>query len=152
MEFDAALDMVSEFHKHIGSPVATTPQLLPCSPIPARWLALQIQKLSRTASQGAGGDALLGRVALALEELAEWVEAHADQDSGAAADAWADRCYVLLGDAVAAGLPAAELFQEVHLSNMTKLRGVRTGVGKAVRGWQYRAPRIREVVEQETTM
>ncbi len=82
------------------------------------------------------------RLALALEELAEWAAAHANQDLVAAADAWADRAYVLMGDAVACGLPAQELFEEVHRSNMTKQFGIRTGVGKAYRGTQYEPPGI----------
>jgi len=63
-------------------------------------VVLQIHKPSHAAAQGASDDALLSRVALALEELAEWVLAHADQDLKSAA-AWVDRCYVLVGDAVA---------------------------------------------------
>ncbi len=53
-----------------------------------------------------------------------------------AADAWADRAYVLFGDAVAAGLPAAELFAEVHRSNMTK-EPDSAGTGKAVKRPAY---------------
>jgi hypothetical protein len=45
------------------------------------------------------------RTCLLLEELAEWLSAHARRDLVATADAWADRTWVLFGDA--AGLPAA---------------------------------------------
>ena len=38
---------------------------------------------------------------------------------------------MLLGDAVAAGLPAREIFDEVHRSNMTKVRMPADSLGKA---------------------
>ncbi len=56
----------------------------------------------------------------AIEELYEWAKAHAESDLVEAADAWADRCYVLFGDAIASGIPAEAIFNEVHRSNMTK--------------------------------
>jgi predicted HAD superfamily Cof-like phosphohydrolase len=139
--------MVRQFHQHIGAPIAAKPQLLSGSRKEAWWLAGKIENLGRLARRGAGSDAFLARLALALEELAEWAMAHANQDLVAAADAWADRTYVLLGDAVACGLPAQELFEEIHRSNMTKQYGVRTGMGKAYRGTGYEPPRIRDVLE-----
>ena len=51
--------------------------------------------LAETADAAENGDVLLSRAAMALEELAEWVTAHARGDLVAAADAWADRAYVL---------------------------------------------------------
>jgi predicted HAD superfamily Cof-like phosphohydrolase len=51
-------------------------------------------------------------------------------DLVAAADAWGDRLYVLLGDAVAAGLPAERILDEVHRSNMTKAVRASTATGK----------------------
>ena len=71
-------------------------------------------------------DQLLSRAAMAVEELGEWIFAHADTDLVAAADSLADRFYVLLGDAVATGLPLGRLFEAVHRSNMTKLIFVQT--------------------------
>jgi predicted HAD superfamily Cof-like phosphohydrolase len=147
MEMLDALGMVRRFHRHIGAQVADEPRLLPCHNVAARWLGLQIEKLSHTAAEGAGDDVLLSRVALALEELSEWIQAHADRDLEAAADAWADRCYVLLGDAVATGLPAEAIFAEVHKSNMTKQLGVRTGHGKAFRGPRYHPPQFGELLQ-----
>ena len=149
MDFDDALDKVRRFHEHIGETVADSPCLLACNFVAARWLAMQIAELGRIASCGGAnaGDRLLCRTALALEELAEWLTAHADGDLGAAADSWADRAYVLLGDAVAAGLPAAELFRAVHESNMSKVPSTRTGSGKAVKGHGYQPPDVRRAVD-----
>jgi predicted HAD superfamily Cof-like phosphohydrolase len=81
-----------------------------------------------------------------LEELREWLFAHANSNLVDAADALADRFYLLLGDAVATGLPLADLFQEVHKSNMGKLAGVRTGVGKGLKGPNYCRPQIEKVL------
>jgi predicted HAD superfamily Cof-like phosphohydrolase len=139
--------LVRQFHQHIGAPIAETPKLLAGKPEAADFLAARIAELGRLARGQAGGDPFLGRLALALEELAEWATAHGNQDLVAAADAWADRAYVLMGDAVACGLPAEELFEAVHRSNMTKQFGIRTGVGKAYRGTGYEPPKIREVLE-----
>jgi len=142
-----AVEMVRRFHRHIGAPIVAKPQLLPGTPKEADFLAARIENLGRLARRSADNDPFLERLALALEELAEWAAAHAKRDLVAAADAWADRAYVLVGDAVACGLPAQELFGEVHRSNMTKQFGVRTGLGKAYRGTQYEPPKIRAVLE-----
>ena len=83
---------------------------------------------------------------MAIEELVEWLLAHARGDLIAAADAWADRAYVLFGDAVAAGLPAAELFAEVHRSNMTK-ELVADGSGRARKGAAYRPPELAAILK-----
>ncbi|MHC4406228.1 MAG: pyrophosphohydrolase domain-containing protein [Planctomycetota bacterium] len=152
MDFNQTIEMVRQFHQHIGAPIADKPQLLPGKPREADFLAARIANLGRLARRGAGGDSFLERLALALEELAEWAAAHAKQDLVAAADAWADRAYVLMGDAVACGLPAQELFEEIHRSNMTKQYGVRTGVGKAYRGAGYEAPKIRRILDAAETL
>ena len=147
MDLNQTTEMVRQFHQRIGARIADKPQLLPGKPKEADFIGARIADLGRLARRGAGGDPFLERLALALEELAEWAIAHAKQDLVAAADAWADRAYVLMGDAVACGLPAQELFDEVHRSNMTKQCGVRTGLGKAYRGTQYEPPRIRGILE-----
>ena len=147
MDLNQTTEMVRQFHQHIGAPIADKPQLLPGKPREADFIGARIANLGRLARRGADNDPFLERLALALEELAEWAMAHAEQDLVAAADAWTDRVYVLMGDAVACGLPAQELSDEVHRANMTKQFGVRTGVGKAYRGTGYEPPRIREVLE-----
>ena len=147
MSLTEAVKSVRQFHRHIGAPIADKPQLLPGKPKAADFIGARIEQLGRLARRRADNDPFLERLALALEELSEWAMAHAEQDLVAAADAWADRAYVLMGDAIACGLPAQELFSEVHRSNLTKMYGVRTGVGKAYRGTGYEPPRIREILE-----
>ncbi|TWU10512.1 Phosphoribosyl-ATP pyrophosphohydrolase [Allorhodopirellula heiligendammensis] len=85
------------------------------------------------------------RALMAVEELAEWIEAHGEDDLVAAADAWADRMTVLLGDAVATGMPVEPLLDEVHRSNMTKLAAdEQTGKGAKREG--YERPNIHQVL------
>ena len=54
---------------------------------------------------------------------------------------------MLIGDAVAAGLPATELFETVYMANMSKVPLTRTGADKAVKGHGYRPPNVRRAVE-----
>ena len=74
-------------------------------PKEAQFLAARLRNLEGLAKKVAGYDPMVARLALALEELAEWTEAYVSRDLVAAADAWADRAYVLIGDAVACGFP-----------------------------------------------
>ena len=127
-----SLQQVREFHAALGATIAEKPTLLECDAETAREIGTELRDLScRCGGFSPACGLLFSRLAMDLEELAEWVEAHADGDLVAAADAWGDRQYVLLGDAVAAGLPAREIFDEVHRSNMTKVRMPADGLGKA---------------------
>jgi predicted HAD superfamily Cof-like phosphohydrolase len=153
MTLDEAIRMVRAFHRQIQSPIAEAPRLLPGHPGKTLAAAVLVGRLANELARESDGekDLVLCRAAMTLEELAEWLRAHAQQDLTAAADAIGDRLYLLLGDAVAGGLPLAELFQSVHNSNMTKMTGVRTGVGKAVKGRSFRWPEIEGIVEKAAT-
>lgn len=145
---ETALNRVREFHRRIGAPVADNAQLLACQPATAEALAGEIRSLlGRCQSQVLAGDVLLSRACLMLEELAEWVEAHAAGDLVAAADAWGDRMYVLLGDAVTAGLPAERILAEVHRSNMTKAAGASTEAGKGKKDAAFVPPDIERMLD-----
>lgn len=91
---------------------------------------------------------LLSRAAMAVEVLGEWLSAHGAGNLPAAADAIGDRLFILLGDAVATGLPLPEIFERVYESNSTKLKGVTNGLGKAVKGPGYVAPSLAELVAE----
>ena len=137
-----ALDSVREFHVKMHAPISLSPTLLDCDRNAAVVLAERVSDLATGAMAAASkDDVLLRRVSMALEELAEWLAAHVHGDLMEAADAWADRAYVLFGDAVAAGLPAAALFEEVHCSNMTK-EPAPMQTGKAIKGETYQSPDI----------
>ncbi|WP_339912349.1 nucleoside triphosphate pyrophosphohydrolase family protein [Symmachiella dynata] len=129
-----ALDSVRQFHARMDAPISLSPTLLACDRNAAAVLAELVSTLATGAMAAASkDDVLLRRTSMALEELAEWLAAHAQGDFVAAADAWADRAYVLFGDAVAAGLSATGLFDEVHRSNMTKESDL-LRIGKAIKG------------------
>ena len=141
--------LVTEFHQRIGAPVASSPRLLPCDQGQARKSARLLRDLLTAIGEAkTSGDELNSRLRLAIEELAEWVEAHADSNLVAAADAWGDRLYVLMGDAVAAGLPVVSIFDEVHRSNMTK-DSTHDASGKGVKQVDFRSPDLESVLDQE---
>ena len=144
MQLSEACNSVEQFHKRIGAPIANKPQLLAGRPSSASRLGTQVLNLAKLAARESEGlnDELLNRAALALEEMSEWLQAHAERNLTGTADAWADRLYVLLGDAVATGLSVEELFTAVHQSNLTKARGITTGLGKAVKLHEYKKPNI----------
>lgn len=144
----AEFDDVKTFHGHIGAMIRATPGLLDADTGTARRLAEGLRALQAEAkSLSQHGDDLAARLTLSLEETAEWLEAHAAQDLVAAADAWGDRCYVLLGDAVATGLPAQEVFAAVHRSNMTKVQGRRQASGKAGKDDGFRRPALESLLK-----
>jgi hypothetical protein len=148
----ACLDLVRRSHERIKAPIAATPQTLNCDPASALAFSIRLTKLSKDLASASNGmhDVLLGRAALAVEELGEWLAAHANGDLIGAGDAIGDRFYVLLGDAVASGLPLAEILSEIHRSNMTKFAGVTTGVGRGVKGPAYNPPDIAGVLVRYT--
>ena len=145
---ERAVSQVTDFHDAIGATIAAKPSLLPHDPAMTKETLAELQRLlSRLDSSRRDGDELLLRLCLALEETAEWLDAHLRNDLVAAADAWGDRLYVLLGDAVSTGLPAQNVFDEVHRSNMSK-QCKSSNRGKAVKGSSYRRPQLDEVLQQ----
>jgi predicted HAD superfamily Cof-like phosphohydrolase len=148
----ACLDLVRSFHERIKAPIAATPQTLNCDPASALAFGIRLTKLSKDLASASNGmhDVLLGRAALAVEELGEWLAAHANGDLIGAADAIGDRAYVMLGDSLAAGMPLPEILVEVHRSNMTKFAGVTTGFGRGVKGPAYNPPDIAAVLARYT--
>lgn len=145
-----AIDSVRDFHSHIGASIAQSPTLLPCHREDAAAISLQLRDLATTCHQlsQTAGD-LPSRLHLALEEVAEWVEAHAAGDIVSAADAWGDRMYVLLGDAVATGLSGAAVFDEVHRSNMSKDLRSTTEAGKGVKSGRFVPPDLASLLAQD---
>ena len=86
---------VREFHSAMGAPMSPKPMLLAGDRSAAGSLAKRVKDLAITImAEAAANDVLLRRAAMALEELAEWLFAHVDEDLVAGADAWADRAYV----------------------------------------------------------
>jgi len=140
---DIAMQQVTDFHRALGAPISPRPRLLEGSADEAAAVAGKLRALAIDCGHlGGPSSILLSRLAMELEELAEWAEAHAAGDLVAAADAWGDRLYVLLGDGVAAGLPAQAIFDEVHRSNMTKVSLPPDGSGKARKDRAFVRPHL----------
>jgi predicted HAD superfamily Cof-like phosphohydrolase len=138
MNFRDALLYVEDFHRLIGEKVSETPCLLAGSKSKALELAQDLRKLIDQ-YRGAS-DHLLSRTTLSLEETAEWLESQAAEDLVEATDALADRLFVLLGDAVACGLPIGPAFELVAKSNATKQQ-MRLSDGKGQKGGGYMCPK-----------
>ena len=135
-----------EFHSQIGESVSSAPRLLdhePESDIELSQMLRHIVLLFNVRQENR--TQLIRRSLMAIEELAEWIEAHAKADLVAAADAWGDRVYVLLGDAVATGLPAEAIFAEVHRSNMSKF-GAYTTSGKGIKADSFHSPELQNIL------
>ena len=138
---------VRQFHRHVDAPIRNKPTLLPSDGDEAAEAAGELSfMVSRYQADGRELSEFLTRLLLNVEELAEWCQAHANQDLVAAMDGWGDRIYVLLGDAVAAGLPADEIFQEVHRSNMSKVAGSTSDAGKGIKDASFQPPKLDDLL------
>lgn len=141
------LNQVAEFHRKIGETVAESSKLLQHDAEIDADLARSLRQIVESFNRRNNPSTQLTRRALmAVEELAEWIEAHNDDDLVAAADAWADRMYLLLGDAVASGMPAEPLLDEVHRSNMTKVTA-NEQTGKGTKAGTYRPPDLEGILQ-----
>ena len=150
----ACVGIVRRFHQRIKAPIAATPQTLNCDPASALMFSDKLTELSKGLAAAANGteDTLLSRAAMAVEELGEWLAANAKADLTGTADALGDRLYVLLGDAVATGIPLSEVFEAVHESNYSKLPHVTTALGKAFKGPGYQKPDLETLLAPYATL
>ena len=132
------------------APIAERPTLLAGERDSARRIAADLRDLlAKHRPTSYAENEFLGRLAMDLEELAEWAEAHASGDLIAAADAWGDRMYVLLGDAVTTGLPAETIFAEIHRSNMTKSEPSVSSDGKGRKREAFMRPQLAGLLKAE---
>lgn len=150
MSIAFAMSKVAHFHKQIGAPMSHGPSIPQCDHQQATEFAKQLYAMRDSVRDAAteSNCPMLQRATHSIEELAEWLEAVGKNDIVALADAWADRMYVLLGDAVVNGLPAQALFDEVAKSNLTKMQKVTDGHRKAVKGEDYQRPAIEGVLDR----
>ena len=104
--------------------------------------------LPRRASPRADIDESLARLRVALleEEFGELVQAVAENDLIAIADALADIVYVAYGTALTYGVDLDSVLGEVHRANMSKLgsdgRPIRRDDGKVLKSDQYSPPDV----------
>jgi predicted HAD superfamily Cof-like phosphohydrolase len=89
---------------------------------------------------------LLLRLELLHEELKELEEALLLGDTAGTAKELIDLIYVAIGAAVTWGIPAEQVFEAVHRSNMTKTPGNTMESGKLKKGPSYVPPDIAAVL------
>ena len=144
------LNLVREFHCKIGETVTYSPTLLQHDAKVDGDVARSLRQIVESFNHSdISRTQLTRRTLMAIEELAEWIEAHIAGNIVEAADAIGDRLYVLLGDAVATGLPVERVFEEVHCSNMTKFCSDNvTGKGKKLQG--YLRPNLEAIVDKRS--
>lgn len=143
-----ATSQVLAFHQKNRLPVADVPQPIRRDPVVADLANALRPVLGRAiARQEADPRNLeLARARYMLEELSETFDALAKGDSVGVLDGLADLAYVVVGTAIAFGLPLAEAFGEVHRSNLTK--GGLTAAGKGGKGDGYQPPQLRRILER----
>ena len=146
----SSIDSVRKFHQAFGHPVAA-------QPVPGT-TDLRKLRVALIAEE-------LGELCVALgvkldltcdgvvcDFMAEATGLSANVDLVEAADALADLDYVVQGANLVFGLPAQEVFAEVHRSNMSKLgedgRPVYRDDGKIMKGPNYSPPVIAPIIER----
>lgn len=143
---------VEQFHREIlRKPTPENPQPLANDTSKASTWTARLKQLSAEIRAEQGG-LLLARASYALEELAEWLEAHLQGgDLVKIADALGDRMFLLLGDAVEHGLgkqlPA--IFQAVAESNLSKCGSDQAGKAIKLEGYFSPERRIREILQSK---
>jgi len=140
MSLEKLLEQVASFHHLIGELISANPILLAGDRKAGSELACELRNISVKYSNQRG-NRLVSRAAMAIEELAEWLEAHSQEDLVEATDALADRLFVLLGDAVATGIPLEGAFELVSQSNLTKVASKTTNAGKGVKSAEFQCPK-----------
>mgnify|MGYP000877795210 CR=1 FL=1 len=129
MSIDNEYNMVKDFHKAFGHPVADKPTLISEERAKARhsWM---------------------------LEEINEFLEAVKNGDIYEMADAMIDNIYFALGTLVEMGIPPAKIFEAVQKANMSKLwsdgKAHYNDVGKVIKpeGWQDPHEDISKIINQ----
>lgn len=123
-------EMVADFHRKMGQPVATKPQLLKWGRFKQRldWLNEERDEM------------LVGQVIDWGGEKHNVVEV---------ADALGDLIYVCLGTAVEMGIPMDKVFQAIHKANMAKLPAVEGKKVTKPEGWVGPEKEIEQILRQE---
>jgi len=161
---DLGIELLKEANAAFGNYTAYSPGVPPLSPEDQNILKLWAELLAGLA-QKLKGDAetanrqtrtmlglLLIRLQLSLEETAEWAEALSRGDILEAAKELVDMSYVTDGHYLTLGLAdlKAELYREVHRSNMSKLgedgKPIISEAGRWVKGPNYSPADVAAVI------
>lgn len=135
MSLDAALRKVKEFHDAFGLPVFTSPG----DPGAER------TNLRADLIEEESGEAVEAMIN-------SWNESFVDDALSTIAKELADVIIVALGAALELGIPLSEVFDEVMLSNMSKLQSDGKPLyredGKVMKGPNYKPPDILKIINK----
>jgi predicted HAD superfamily Cof-like phosphohydrolase len=121
--------MVREFHLAAGVEMCDEPRAT--LPRPANYYNQESREFHR--------------YKLLLEELTEYLEGLWEEDIVKLADGLADVMYIAIGTAIIHGIPIDMIFEEVHRSNMTKIKDGKVTLradGKILKPDTYEPPQI----------
>lgn len=140
---------VHDFHEKFGFPIARSLSMETGVDGSDKLLADLADAAAQTSSAILAQDVMdddlrIARAQLMIEELSEVIQAMSTRDEVEFADGLADLLYVVIGTAVAFDIPLAQLYEEVHASNMTK----DIGGHKPVKGRQFVHPNIARVLKE----
>jgi predicted HAD superfamily Cof-like phosphohydrolase len=92
------------------------------------------------------------RQSLLEEEFDEYIDAEKRNDFTEVCDALGDMLYIIYGTAVSYGIPIDEIFNEIHMSNMSKLgedgKPIYRDDGKVLKGPNYFKPKINKILDE----
>lgn len=109
------IDRVEAFHLLDLRPTPERPQLLLGSLAQTHDLATCLRWVRGFLPENHRRDnLLLFNAAAGLDGTDQWLDAHVNNDLAQAGNAWAERLYSTLNDAVAGGRDASKLFEEIH--------------------------------------
>lgn len=142
-------DMVYDFHKVFKHPVGDVPTVEDRKLIQSRVNLISEEFLEFM--EATYGESEIAPMKQAVESVAMFEET--EPDIVEMADALADMVYVIVGTAVALGIPFMTIFNEVHSSNMSKLfpdgtAHYRESDNKVIKGPNTFKPRILDILNQ----
>lgn len=149
-----ASELVKQFHAKHGHPIGEDLKSLPPNPKADQMLAMHAYSLMNIAkglellgiADLKRNDQRLYRAHLMVEELAETIEALGKRDEVLLLDGLCDTKYTVVGTAVCYGLPIEEGFVEVHKSNMSKSKRIKSDMRQRRKTGKYFPPDLKKVL------
>jgi predicted HAD superfamily Cof-like phosphohydrolase len=140
------LELVREFHRAMGQPVASAPSPLTVERRRLR-MALIIEEVAELA-EAMGSEGLLVHILNSALRAVQHDDFSGPMDLVESADACGDIVYVVLGTEVEAGLPGDDVFSEIHRSNLAKAGGTVSELGKLEKPPGWMPPDIASVLQR----
>lgn len=144
-------DQVAEFHRVMGQPILTTPQIPPDERVRLRLRLIAEEFFELGDAFGLGGYACWADAKENVYDAIKYFSSNEDPtDIVAVADALGDIAYVVEGANLEFGIPGKTVLEEIHRANMTKAgpdgKAVFNEHGKVVKPPTYTPPDIARVL------